>query len=386
MAKPYTNDPYQPDPYAEPVNPGPREGIDEHQTPPMGRPGPRPPGKGPGFWQGNTWIEYASGLPPPGSPPGKGHWDVDDQGKGTWVMENGRYDESGKWVQDPGEYDEAGVFHPPGGPVAPAAPPTAAPPAAAAPPSTGGGSTTVQDTFDKTIQTLLTGGSSETTGTGGGTAPGGVTQAPAPPVTKAPNPIDEAWRAQMLRLLQGPTAEEVGATAGSSAPVNAFRNAQLRDLDRSRARAAEGAGISGTDRSGGFEGRVQGLQQAAGEATAKYAGDYALDAMRDRRAELQSAMLMAQNQGQFDDKQALELEIAKMDEAIRRESNANQRYATDVSKMLGMSDIDLRKFLGEMQNATSRYGINTTAGLGYAELEGLMTRWWNDWLLSGGKK
>jgi hypothetical protein len=100
-------------------------------------------------------------------------------------------------------------------------------------------------------------------------------------------------------MLNGPSVEEVGRTAGNSLPVAAYRNSMLRDLDLKRSAAAEQAGISGTDQSGGFQGQTQALKQAAGEST-QFTGQYVDKAMADWRAELQNAMEMAQKQGNFE--------------------------------------------------------------------------------------
>jgi len=178
---------------------------------------------------------------------------------------------------------------------------------------------------------------------------------------------------QILKILGGPTAEEAGAAAGKSAPVNAYRQSMLRDLEKQRAGAAEMAGLTGTDASGGLAGTIQGLKQATGEATAKYAGEYTERAMAARRQELQQALQMAQQQGNFEDTQALQAEIARVDAEIRNTSNANQRYATEVQKLLGMSDTELRRYLGEMQNATNRYGIDVGAGTAAGRLD---LDWW----------
>jgi hypothetical protein len=187
-----------------------------------------------------------------------------------------------------------------------------------------------------------------------------------------PTTIDEAYRQQLMRLLTGQTPEEAAANVNNSPAVAAFRNEQMRRADLAQAGEAEQSGLNGLQNSGGMSGHVEALRQAAGENTAGYAGDQANQVMAARRAEIMQAITLAQSQGQFEQSQALQLQLAKMDEALRNrgfnieeslghEQNANQRYATEIQKMLGMDDTALRKYLGEMQNTTNRYGIDVTA-------------------------
>jgi hypothetical protein len=233
--------------------------------------------------------------------------------------------------------------------------------------------------------------------------PPGQPLAPASttPVTPGtPTTIQDAYRQSMMTLLNGPTPEQAAANVNQSAPVAAYRNEQLRGFDQARAGAAEQSGLTGMQGSGGFEGNVQALRQAAGENTATYAGEQANTLMAGRRAEILQGLQMAQASGQFDQSQALQKQLADLDASLRnrgfdiqqalgQESNANQRYATEVQKLLGMSDTDLRRYLGEMQNATSRYGIDVGAGtaadrLGF-DYTDLNQRSYQDWLNSQQK-
>jgi hypothetical protein len=190
---------------------------------------------------------------------------------------------------------------------------------------------------------------------------------------------DQLVHDQIVKMLGGPTAEEAGKAAANSVPVSAYRNSMLRDLGVQQAGAAEQSGLTGTQGSGGLAGQQQALRQAAGESTAKFTGDYVDKAMADRRAELQQAMNMAQQQGNFEDQQALAAELARLNmeeerykndlslygtnvnAQLQSEQNANQRYATEVQKLLGMSDVELRRYLGDIQNQTNRYGIDVGA-------------------------
>jgi hypothetical protein len=337
---------------------------DYQNTPP-----PPPPSyaKGPGKWYGNQWMDDAVAPPiDPYAPP------------------------------------EGGPSNPP--PAVPAPPTTGSStstgtaedrsPTAAPPPPSGG--STVSDAYRDIINQLLhTSGPS----TGGSSIPRPNTTINKP----APSEFDQMVHDQIVKLLSGPTAEEAGKAAATSMPVMAYRNSMMRDLGVDRAKAAEQAGITGLAGSGGFQGQAEGLRQAAGESTAKFTGEYVDKAMSDRRAELQRALDMAQKQGNFEDAAALEMELARVnneldlyktdtDAEIRRQSNANQAYATQIQQLLGMSDLELRRYLGNLQNDTNRYQIGSAAdtaadrtGFDYANMQTEFEKWYQDKLLNGPK-
>jgi hypothetical protein len=302
-------------------------------------PPPPPDAKGPGRWVGNQWVSDAVYPPGTGGFPAPGAGIDPNFPTGLTPPPGIKTDYTSDW-------------RPPGSET-PAAPPTTTTSStsssggssAAAPPST----RTLSSTYNDIIGQLLN--------------TSGPSNVNAPTVNMpAASKFDQLVYDQIMKMLNGPTAEEVGKTAASSLPVAAYRNSMVRDLGVQQAGAAEQAGLNGTQGSGGFAGRTEALKQAAGESTAKFTGEYVDKAMADRRAELEKAMTMAQSQGQFEDAQALQAELARVDAQLRAEQNANQRYATEVQKLLGLSDTELRRYLGEMQNDTSRYGIDVTAG------------------------
>jgi hypothetical protein len=332
--------------------------VDESNLPPERR--NRPPGAPPGRWLGNQWIPDSINMPPPGAPPGvPGHY------------------ENEKWVVDP-VVETVDT---------PAAPPTTTTQTTTNTSSGGGGggggattNTSVSSVYQNIIQQLL-----NTTGPSGGGGGGSSLTAPVRATgsdtfnVPAKSEFDKLVHDQILKLLGGPTPEEIGKQAATSLPVNAYRNSMLRDLEVKRARAAEEAGITGTDASGGFLGNVQGLKQAAGESTAKFTGEYVDKAMSDRRAELQRGVEMAQKQGNFEDQQSLQAEIARLQHneemyrtdvtkygaelnaEVQREANANQRFKIEVDKLLGMSDQELRKYIADKQFEASMSASGSAA-------------------------
>ena len=352
----------------------------------------------PGKWVNGQWIydnptpdvptapappTGSAPAPPTGSnPPGQTEGPYDWREPAAWVQaQYGAHDfewgrnryPAGYWVdliqkdagQHPLEYwknlietqgqlPETGgtVSHNTGGTSTSGGAPTGLSGTGVAPPP----ATTISRTYNDIISQLLnTTGPTTTTGSSFN----------APPKSQ----FNQLVYDQIMKMLNGPSVEDVGKSAANSLPVSAYRNSMLRDLGVQQSAAAEASGLNGTQGSGGFQGRTEALRQAAGESTAKFTGEYVDKAMADRRAELQHAMDMAQQQGNFEDAQALQAEIARLDVEIRQQANANQRYATEVQKLLGLSDVELRRYLGGLQDATSRYGIDVGAQTAANRLE-----------------
>jgi hypothetical protein len=338
------------------------------------KPPPAPPyadQNRPGHWTGNQWIYNDIIADPTQDPNNPGHfvggnWQYDDPARAAMSPDERAAADAAKAVPPPPATTPATTTTPPASSSSAGGKTTAAPP----PPST-----TISDTYRDIFSQLL-----------GSSAPSAT---PYNAVTPTRTPVDlnlppksdydQLVHDQIVKMLGGPTAEEAGQAAAHSVPVSAYRNSILRDLGVQQAGAAEQSGLSGTQGSGGMAGQQEALRQAAGEKTATFTGNYVDKAMADRRAELQQAMTMAQQQGNFEDQQALAAELARLNmeeerykndlslygtnvnAQLQSEQNANQRYATEVQKLLGMSDVELRRYLGDITNATNRYGIDSTA-------------------------
>ena len=189
--------------------------------------------------------------------------------------------------------------------------------------------------------------------------------------------------------MQGPTPDQVAASAGDSGVVRAYDTAQARAYDTNRANAAEAAAAAGYTGSGAQNTQAAGLAQTRAENEAQFTGQTALTLMNNRRADLQNALTMAQNAGQFDAAQGLQSELAQLDaEITKRGQDIAQQTAlsgqqtqattaanqTNAQLTLGQGDLALRQLLGMTGLNVQELGLllgNTQAmgqlGLGYQQ-------------------
>src|SRR5215471_16207644 len=211
---------------------------------------------------------------------------------------------------------------------------------------------------------------------GGGWAPPGhpaaqMAQAGGPatttPIPGNPQTIQDVYRQQLMGLLQGPTPEAAAAAAGTSPQVAAFRTAQQRSFDRSRAQLAEQNAQQGLTGSGAAQTQVMGLEQARGENEASFEAQVAQKAMDDRRQQLMQAIQMAQQAGQFDQAQALERELKMSELSIQQQSNAADLA---LREKLGLGQLDLSKLsldqqkqLAQMEDAYKRAALSQEGDL-----------------------
>src|SRR5215831_3769491 len=202
-----------------------------------------------------------------------------------------------------------------------------------------------------------------TAGVQGGTnaSPTGAISTTAPG-TNPPTTINDVFRQSLLSQMQGPTPDQVAASAGDSGVVRAYDTAQARAYDTNRANAAEAAAAAGYTGSCAQNTQAAGLAQTRAENEAQFTGQTALTLMNNRRADLQNALTMAQNAGQFDAAQGLQSELAQLDaEITKRGQDIAQQTAlsgqqtqattaanqTNAQLTLGQGDLGLR--LGNTQ-------------------------------------
>lgn len=148
---------------------------------------------------------------------------------------------------------------------------------------------------------------------------------PAPPAAMSPE--DQAVQDALLKVLNGPSAAAVAADSANSPAVAAYRRASDREYGRARAQAAESAALSGTIGSGGFAGQQRQLDESRAERNLAFEGSQARQAMLDRQGEIERALALATQRGQFNEAQALQRELAKMQSALTmrgQDQNAEQ--------------------------------------------------------------
>lgn len=165
---------------------------------------------------------------------------------------------------------------------------------------------------------------------GGGSGGGGGAPAVAPisyggpatmPTTQSP--YSPALQQAILALLNTPQTVDADSLR-KSPEFRAKALGEQRAEERQRAQLAEEAAGGGWSASGGFNTRLAGLRQQRGENESDFLGQLAVSKMQENRERLLAGIQAATQIGQFDQAQALQLELANLDAAIRRETLAQQ--------------------------------------------------------------
>jgi hypothetical protein len=156
------------------------------------------------------------------------------------------------------------------------------------------------------------------------------------------SPLNDIYRQAILSLLQTP--QTVDAKSLSESPeATAYDYAAQRGEERQRAQLAEQSAADGTSNSGGFDTQVQGLRQQRAEGESQFLGQLAVTKMQQNREALVQGIQFAMSDGQFDKAQALQVELANLDAAIRREQIASSAStaanALAVQQQLGLLGI-----------------------------------------------
>ncbi len=172
--------------------------------------------------------------------------------------------------------------------------------------------------------------------------------------TSRPGNIEDAYRAAILQLLQAP--QDVDPNKLRNSPEMQARQLQSqRAEERDRQALAERASAGGWSATGGFEGGLNALRQTRGESDMAFMGELAATYMERQREDLRNGIEFALNDRQFNLAQQLERELANLDAAIQREQIAANVGMNDaelgVRSDLGHSDLDLRRYLGELDSS-----------------------------------
>ena len=125
-----------------------------------------------------------------------------------------------------------------------------------------------------------------------------------------PQGIQQAYQNALMQQLN-PNAIDP-ASIDANPVVAAHRLATARGFDRMRQQMAERSAAEGTLGSGGFDSQVRGAGQQAAESNAAFSGQFGQHLWDQQRSELQHAIDLAQQAGQFDKAQALQLKLAQM--------------------------------------------------------------------------
>lgn len=160
---------------------------------------------------------------------------------------------------------------------------------------------------------------------GGSSAGGGASTGYGIPasVPQSSSPYDPALQAAIQGLLSTP--QTVNAEDVINSPENdAFRLSAQRAQERGQAQLAEQASFDGTSDSGGEDVAKQGLRQQRGDSESAFVGNLAVTKMQDNRDRLLAGIQAATQAKQFDQAEALQVELANLDAAIRRETLTQQ--------------------------------------------------------------
>lgn len=168
---------------------------------------------------------------------------------------------------------------------------------------------------------------------GGGAAP--TQQAAVSPVAtttsygvpassaKTSSPYDASLQKAIMSLLDTP--QTVDSQSLVNSPENdAFRLSQQRSQERDQAQLAEQASFEGWSDTGGEETARQGLRQQRGDAESQFVGQLAVSKMQENKDRLLAGIQAAMSAGQFQQAQELQLKLANLDAAIRRETLSQQ--------------------------------------------------------------
>jgi hypothetical protein len=138
---------------------------------------------------------------------------------------------------------------------------------------------------------------------------------------------------QQIREMINAQIGKMGATPSITDPElaaqsNAYRRARERSGQDARAalaqRAAANGLLLGGNSSGSFDVGVQGIHEGIGEDTAAHDAGLVGDEVQQRRATLQGLLNMALSSGDAESVRALQLQLAQMDEALRKQQMAQQ--------------------------------------------------------------
>jgi hypothetical protein len=171
---------------------------------------------------------------------------------------------------------------------------------------------------------------------------------------------DELRKALLAQLTAG--QQPVGSVENDPRAA-AFRVAQKRNADRTRAQATESAAQGGMLGTGGFNGVNRAIDASRAESEAGYEAGLVGEQMDERRQELQFAMTMAGQMGDREAQANLQRELAKLDADIQREGLAVTTRGQDIDAKLQEMGFGVTTRGQDIQ----KYGINQSAEIDRAD-------------------
>lgn len=168
---------------------------------------------------------------------------------------------------------------------------------------------------------------------------------PAAP-QQQPDPFRQQVQGALSKLLQRGFEAPTTNDPLISGQIGAFRSAQQRGLERSRAALAERAAARGTLPAGGFDAAVGGLEADRGFNEAQYESGLLAQEGQTRRQELLQAMQLAQVMGDNEAQRQLQERLATLDLSLRERLGLGdlglRERGLGIQERLGQGDIDIR--------------------------------------------
>jgi hypothetical protein len=132
------------------------------------------------------------------------------------------------------------------------------------------------------------------------------------------NPYSDQYRQRIAELLSTPLTVDANALA-ETPEAQAAGLTRQRSEERMRGQLAERAAFDGYS-GGAVESEMQGIRQGLAEHEIQMMADLAMQKMQTNREQVLAGIQFAMADGQFDQAQALQRELANLDAAIKRES------------------------------------------------------------------
>lgn len=181
----------------------------------------------------------------------------------------------------------------------------------------------------------------------------------AQPQAAPQNDFQNSIRALLLQKLQEfgqPTSPNDPIIAGQT---EAYRNERTRSAEAERAQMAERAAfqglLSGGQSSGAFDTTVQGINEQAGQDVSGFKAQLMGRELENRRSQLASMLSLAVQSGDQESARSLQLQIAQMDQELRKMGLAQQ--GSQFNAQLGQQQSQFNDTFGAQQ--AQQYTDNT---------------------------
>jgi hypothetical protein len=200
------------------------------------------------------------------------------------------------------------------------------------------------------------------------TAPG-LIDASQQTVPTVDDPIDAAFRQELLQLLSR-DPENVSLTDADVAPQQrAFEGAAHRGALKSRAEMMERASAEGIADSEGTRAAARGIGERAEQAIG--ANDAALlqQSMTARREQLNQALQIANARGMQQQANDLQRQIANLDAQLQTRGQDISREGLEVQRQLATLDTNTKQYLADLDAKLRREGYGTQERLAQLDAE-----------------